>query len=211
MKAIGDHIRIGPGFGMSPQTDLRWRIGIALCPNGKMRMPYRGHLVRALAERLHKSLGRGYSATMLFDARRLVLKYPDRNAIPGCVAWSDLRPAIRRVPPRLRPKRNAPLVNPGLIELRRLIQRAILAWDTRWVEQACQHPAALLYTDGTILVLVRIIQPKLRYMQLPEIESSADTVIELRWSDRPVIRCIQKHRGHSGINIKDLRRFILAP
>lgn len=211
MKAIGDHLRIGPGYGMAGLIDLRWRIGNALSPEGKTRMPYKSVLTRALAERLSEALGKGFSSTMIFDARRFILAYPRRTDIPRFVMWSKLRPFVRKDPPRGQPQETAGLRRPGLIELRRLAKRAIQLWKMNWLALPCQHPSALLYRDGKVIVMVRIIQPKLRYMPLPEVDDQASSVIEMRWSERPVIRCLKKHAEHSQINIKDLRRCILDP
>jgi len=212
MVAIGDHLRLGPGFGMSAKVDLRWRIGAALTPVGKTRMPYKSVMTKFLADRLSQALGPGYSSTMLYDARRLHIRYPRRGNIPSFAMWTDLRRFIAKIPPRGRPKQDAKLRRPGLIELRRLMRRAVQIWtEGRWLELPCKHPAALRFIDGDVVVVIRIIQPKLRYVPMPEVDDNAKTVIEMCWSDRPVIRCRHQHRLHSQINVKELRRIVVDP
>ncbi|MBN8523952.1 MAG: hypothetical protein J0M02_01320 [Planctomycetes bacterium] len=212
LGAVGDHLRLGPGYGMTPEIDLRWRLGDAILPKGRTRMPYRRALSRSLAEHLAKYLGRGYNESMVFEALRLRATYPRREAIPRFTTWTDLRPCVaNREPSRRSPKPRARLRHPGLIELRRILRRAIAAWAPDWIELPCRHPAALLFKDGDITILVRIIPLKQRYMPMPELDGTAQTVLELRWNDRAVIRCMRKHRRHAQINLKDLRRHVLDP
>lgn len=212
MTAIADHLRLGPGYGMAALVDLRWRIGTALSPEGKTKMPYRSMRTRILAERLGDALGKGYNSTVIFDARRLVRRYPKRGDLPRFATWAELRPFIRQVPPRRQPKQNAALRRPGLLELRRLVKRAVLIWTREiWLELPCQHPSALLFSAGGVDVVVRIIQPALRYMPIPALDEQGKTVLEVRWGVRPVIRCLRRHRRHSHLNVKDLRRHILDP
>lgn len=212
MTAIADHLRLGPGYGMAALVDLRWRIGTALSPEGKTKMPYRSMRTKVLAERLGEALGKGYNSTVIFDARRLVRRYPKRSDLPRFATWAELRPFIRQVPPRRRHKQNAALQRPGLLELRRLVKRAVLIWsDEHWLELPCRHPSALLFSDGDVDVVIRIIQPALRYIPIPAFDERGKTVIVVRWGERPVIRCQRQHRRHSQINVKDLRRCILDP
>lgn len=212
MTAIADHLRLGPGYGMAALVDLRWRIGTALSPEGKTKMPYRSMRTRILAERLGEALGKGFNSTVIFDARRLVRRYPKRGDLPRFVTWVELRPFIRQVPPRRQPKQNAALQHPGLLELRRLVKRAVLIWTKEsWLELPCQHPSALQFSADGVDVVVRIIQPALRYMPIPALDEQGKTVLVVRWGVRPVIRCLRRHRRHSHLNVKDLRRHILDP
>lgn len=211
--AIGDHLRLGPGYGMAELVDLHWRIGTALSPEGNSKMPYRSRRTKVLANLLSKAIGKGYNTTVIFDARRLVRRYPRRGDLPRFVTWVELRPYIRLdpPPPQREPKQNAALLRPGLLELRRIIKRAVLAWKENWLERPCRHPSALLFSDNGVDVIVRIIQPKLRYIPIPEFDEQGKTVFEVRWGERPVIRCLHRHRRHSQINVRDLRRCILDP
>lgn len=213
LGAISNHLRIGPGYGMTPEIDLRWRLGDALMPDDSDRMPYGHKVVRALAGHLAKYLGKGYNESTIFEALRLRAAYRHRTDIPRFTTWTDLRPRIAtRAPLRRAPKRRATLRQPGLIELRRIVRRAIAIWQgDAWIELPCRHPAALLYRDGDVTILVRIILTRLGYMPMPELDDTAQTVLELRWNDRAVIRCTRKHRRHARIDIKDLRRHILEP
>lgn len=213
LGAISDHLRIGPGYGMTPEIDLRWRLGDALMPEDNYRMPYGHNVVRALAGHLASYLGKGYNESTIFQALRLRAAYSSRAAIPRFVTWTDLRELIAtRSPSRRTPKQRIELRQPGLLELRGIVRRAIAIWHgDAWTERFCRHPAALLYRDGDIMLLVRIIMSASSFMPMVEIDDNAPTVIELLWSGRPAIRCLKRHRRHARINIKDLRSHILAP
>ncbi len=212
MTAIGQHIQYGPGYGMAVLTDLRWRLGEALQSLCDKRMTYRGALTRTLAKRLTAALGQGYGETTIFVARRLVRRYSRRADIPRFVAWSTLRPFLYEEPPLGEPEQAPVLRRPGLIELRRLVRRAVQLWaGKRWLELPCEHPSALLYRVGGVTVLVRIIHPKLRYLPLPLIDDQAKTVIEVRWGEQLAISCRRKHPKHSRIDLKELRGILLGP